>query len=417
MSKKPMPRGTCDRFLERAFSEVDLDLEMQQLLRTCYRELRFELPLKRDDGSIQVFLGYRVQHDQSRGPFKGGLRFNPNVDMDHFAALAMLMTWKCALLDLPFGGAKGGVNCAPGELSDRELEKLTKRFTERISMAIGPNRDIPAPDMGTGAREMAWIIDAYSHQNGFTPEVVTGKPLELGGSLGRVEATGRGVAQITRLAAEEFDIDLKQARVAIQGFGNVGANAAAFLAESGAKIVAVSDSEGGVYQAKGLDIAALRERLEGKGRSALLQDVIEDGEKISNPELLELDVDILIPSAIGEVITGENVDRVAAGLIVEAANMPVDCEADDKLRQRGTPVIPDILANAGGVTVSYLEWVQNRQRYRWSEEKVNDELQTHLANAWRQVKERHEREQIDLRLAAYLIAVERVVKAIELRGF
>jgi len=390
---------------------------MQHLLRICYRELRFELPLKRDDGSIQVFLGYRVQHDQSRGPFKGGLRFHPDVDMDHFVALASLMTWKCALLDLPFGGAKGGVNCKPEELSVHELEKLTKRYTERIGMLIGPDRDIPAPDMGTGPREMAWIIDAYAHRHGFTPEVVTGKPLELGGSLGRIEATGRGVAQITRLAAEEFGLDLKKARVAVQGFGNVGAHTAAFLADRGAHIVAISDAGGGLYDQKGLDIAALRQKVAEGERPRLLKDLDGEGEKISNEELLQLDVDILIPAALGHVITGDNVDQIRAGIIVEAANMPVDYEADARLRERGTPVVPDILANAGGVTVSYLEWVQNRQRYHWSEDKVNNELETRLASAWRQVGKRCSQEQVDLRLAAYLIAVERVVKAVQLRGF
>jgi len=417
MSEKNTPRGTCERFLDRASEQLQLEQEMRHLLRACYREMRFELPLKRDDGSIALFYGFRVQHDQSRGPFKGGLRFHPDVDMDHFVALATLMTWKCALLDLPFGGAKGGVNCDPGELSTRERENLTKRLTERISMIIGPDRDIPAPDMGTGPREMAWIVDAYAHQHGFTPGVVTGKPLDLGGSLGRVEATGRGVAQITALAAETLGLELKQAKVAIQGFGNVGANAARFLAERGAKVVAVSDAGGGKYAAKGLEVKQLYQQIYGSDRPKSLTEIEVAADNLSNRELLELEVDILIPAAIGHVITGENAGRVQAGLIVEAANMPIDCEADAQLRERGTTIVPDILANAGGVTVSFLEWVQNRQRYQWSEKQVNDEHAKRLARAWQETSERAQREQTDLRLAAYLIAIERVVAAIRLRGF
>jgi len=411
------PRGSCEKFLDRAFEKLQIEPEHRHLLRTCYREVRFELPLKKEDGSIALFYGYRVQHDQSRGPFKGGLRFHPDVDIDHFVALSSLMTWKCALLDLPFGGAKGGVDCDPGELSAREMETLTKRLVERIAMVIGPDRDIPAPDMGTGPREMAWIVDAYAHQHGFTPDVVTGKPLELGGSFGRVEATGRGVAQVTALAAEAAGVELERASIAVQGCGNVGSHAAKFLAERGARIVAISDVNGGRFHPDGLEIDRLLEQLNATQQKQSLQEIDCGGESISNQELLEVDVDILVPAAIGHVISAENAERVQAGLIVEAANMPIDCEADAILRKRGTNIVPDILANAGGVTVSYLEWVQKRQRYRWSEEQVNDQLEQRLKRAWREVSERAETEEVDLRLAAYMIAVERVMQAVRIRGF
>lgn len=417
MSEKSTPRGSCEQFLEHAFQHLDIEQEMRHLLRTCYREVRFELPLKRDDGSIAIFYGYRVQHDQSRGPFKGGLRFHPDVDMDHFVALATLMTWKSALLDLPFGGAKGGVNCNPGELSTQELEKLTKRFVERVAMIIGPDRDIPAPDMGTGPQEMAWIVDAYAHENGFNPGVVTGKPVELGGSLGRIEATGRGAAQVAALASEAAGIDIRQATVAIQGCGNVGSHVARFLAGRGARIVAISDSEGGRYAEHGLKIDRILDQMDGSQRPQPLKNLDCGGESISNADLLKLDVDILIPAAVGNVITKENAADIQARLIVEAANMPVDCQADAILVQRDITVVPDILANAGGVTVSYLEWVQNRQRFQWSEQQVNGELEQRLEKSWHKVKDRAESDHVSLRLAAYLIAVERVVQAVRLRGF
>jgi len=417
MSEHSSPRDSSKQFSDRAFEKMQLQEEMRHLLSSCYRKVSFELPLKRDDESIVLFTGYRVQHDQSLGPFKGGLRFHPEVDLDHFVALATLMTWKCALLELPFGGAKGGVNCDPGELSARELENLTKRLVERISMLIGPDRDIPAPDMGTGPREMAWIVDAYAHQHGYAPGVVTGKPLELGGSLGRVEATGRGVAQVTALAAKARGLKLDKVSVAVQGFGNVGSHAARLLAERGAKVVAVSDAGGGKYNDSGLEIDKLNKAVYAADRPKTLKDVEGFGEDVSNKELLELEVDILIPAAIGHVITGQNAAQIQAGLIVEAANMPIDCEGDTVLRERGTMIVPDILANAGGVTVSYLEWVQNRQRYQWDEKQVNDELEQRLDRAWQQVCERAEEAEVDLRLAAYMIAIERVVKAIQLRGF
>ncbi len=417
MESNNAPRKSCENFLNDAFEYLGVDPEMQQLLRSPYREVRFELPLKRDDGRISLFYGYRVQHNQSRGPFKGGLRYHKDVDLEHFVALAEIMTWKTSLLDLPFGGGKGGIDCDPAELSAGELETLTKRYVQRLSMLIGPDLDIPAPDMGTGPREMAWIVDAFSHIDGFSPAVATGKPVELGGAKGRLEATGYGVALITSIAAEEQGLDVDDVRVAIQGFGNVGSNAARFLHERGASIVAVSDHSCGLYKKEGFAIDRLIDMSEYKQQGGTLSEYKADFEKITNDQLLQLDTDILIPAAVGGVINEDNVKKVQAKLIVEAANMPITCNADSKLNERGIVVIPDILANAGGVTVSYLEWVQNRQRYQWHEQKVNEELKRRLRRAWDEVKARARHDKINYRKAAYVIAVERIMKAVNLRGF
>ncbi len=418
MSNQKAPRKTCEKFLDDAFDHLQVDLEMQQLLRSPYREVRFELPLKRDNGSISMFYGYRVQHNQSRGPFKGGLRYHKNVDLEHFVALAEIMTWKTSLLDLPFGGGKGGINCDPTELSSHELETLTKRYVQRVSMLIGPDRDIPAPDMGTGPQEMAWIVDAFSIIKGFNPAVATGKPLELGGAQGRIEATGYGVAILTERAAKAHDIDIVGAKVAIQGVGNVAEYAARTLFSKGAKVVALSDSKCGIYQNKGLEIEEIFNSIsEIKKDGGSLRDLKGGHKQLSNEELLELDVDILIPAAIGGVIHEDNVDNILAKLIIEAANMPITCSADSTLNERGAIILPDILANAGGVTVSYLEWVQNRQRYQWHKDKVIEQLEERMGNAWQEVQSRAGKDKLNYRQAAYAIAVERIIKAINLRGF
>jgi len=411
------PRKSCESFLNDAFEHLEIDPEMQQLLRSPYREVRFELPLKRDDGSISLFYGYRVQHNQSRGPFKGGLRYHKDVDLEHFVALAEIMTWKTSLLDLPFGGGKGGIDCDPTQLSSNELETLTKRYVQRISMLIGPDRDIPAPDMGTGPREMAWIVDAFSLIEGFNPAVATGKPIELGGAKGRLEATGYGVALITSIAADELGIEIGTAKVAIQGFGNVGSNAARFLHERGAKIVAVSDYSCGLYNEDGLDIDKMVDMVNHKQKGGKLSECRGDFKKITNDELLQLDVDVLIPAAVGGVINKDNVESVKAKMIVEAANMPITCDADTNLNDKGVAVIPDILANAGGVTVSYLEWVQNRQGYQWEKQKIMDELERRLKRSWEEVKSRARHDELNYRKAAYVIALERIIKAIHMRGF
>ena len=411
------PRPSIESFLDRTLERMDVEDGMRQLLRMPYREVQFELPLRRTDGTTRAFMGYRVQHDHSRGPFKGGLRFHPEVDLEHFVALAMLMTWKTAVVDVPFGGAKGGVSCDPRELDQYELESLTKRYVERIDSLIGPDLDIPAPDMGTGPREMAWILEKYSKRHGYEPAVVTGKPLELGGSEGRVAATGRGVVLVTGWAAKDLGIDLEGATVAIQGFGNVGSHTARFLADRGARVVAVTDAGGGLRNDRGLDVEAMVGGMSRDDSPESVADLDVEGDRIENPALLAADVDILIPAAIGGVIHEENADRVRAKLIVEGANQPITFEADRALADRGVAVVPDILANAGGVTVSYLEWVQNWNHYRWSADRVDRELEEKLRTAWDTVAGRSEEEDLPFRDAAYLVAVERVQRAIELRGF
>jgi glutamate dehydrogenase (NAD(P)+) len=411
------PRESVDRFLDASFERLEIDPVMRQLIRSPYLELRFELPLRRRDGSMLLFYGYRVQHNQSRGPFKGGLRYHPMADLDHFVALASLMTWKTAVVDIPFGGAKGGVNCDPRELSTDELETLTKRYVERIGPLLGPDRDIVAPDMGTGPREMAWILEAYSKAHGYEPSIVTGKPVELGGSHGRVAATGRGVAMLTTWAVQAIGRSIEGAKLAVQGFGNVGSHAAKFLEELGAKVVAVSGVYGGLYNASGLDIGTMYEAVQVVERPPAVPEIPVSGEAITNEELLTLDVDILVPAAIEGVINASNVDQVRAKLIVEGANMPVTATADAALEARGVPIVPDILANAGGVTVSYFEWAQSRYGYQWTEERVNRELEQKMRQAWHEVRERAHSESISYRLAAYLIAVERTMRAVELRGF
>lgn len=415
--QNPHTHHECsETFLQAAMEHLGLDDEMQFLLRTPYRVVKIELPLRGEDNQLQVFTGIRVQHNNSRGPFKGGLRYHPELDVAHARGLAALMTWKTALAGIPMGGGKGGINCDPRKLSKSEMEQLTKQFTQQMGDIIGPQVDIPAPDVGTGPREMAWIYDAYARLDGDRPDVVTGKPLELGGSPGRTEATGRGVAMITNWAATKNDITLNDARVAIQGFGNVGSYVARFLDEAGARVVAVSDVDGGLQNDDGLDVATLQQRVRD-GEITSVTEADDLGKVIDNDALLRLDVEVLIPAALGGAIHRDNMDDVNADLIVEAANLPVTCEADAALTKRGVVIVPDILANAGGVIVSYLEWVQNREAHRWSEDDVNAELETHLSAAWNRVHERADEESINYRLAAYLTAVERVKKATTLRGF
>ena len=415
------PLECAQAFLDEALRRLGASDEQRKLLSGSHREIKVEVPIHRDDGELAVYSGYRVQHDHARGPFKGGLRYHPSVDLDHARGLASVMTWKTALVDVPFGGAKGGIDCDPHELSSQELEVLTKRFVDRMEVVLGPNRDIPAPDVGTGPREMAWILEQYSKSNGYEPGVVTGKPIQLAGSPGRTEATGRGVALITSWACEAHGIDVDGASVAIQGFGNVGSYAARFLSERGADVVAVSDARGALYRETGLDVASLlQQKREAERRTdeyASLQEFDVEAESMTNEELLSLDVDVLVPAAIEGVLTGENADAVAADVIVEAANLPTDCHAARVLEERGIPVIPDILANAGGVTVSYLEWVQNRERYRWEEDRVTDELEGFLRRAWNDVRSSAQEEGISYRLAAYRIAASRVMEATRLRGF
>lgn len=406
----------CCGFLDSALNRLNIGEEMRHYLKTPYREIKCELPLRMHGGQLRLFRGYRVQHDQSRGPFKGGLRFHPDVDMAHFRALASAMTWKCALVDIPFGGGKGGIDCNPRELDVHEREVLTKRFIQRLSAVVGPDQDICAPDMGTGPREMAWILEGYSRMQGFEPAVVTGKPQQLGGSAGRTEATGRGVVLVTSWAAEKHGINLETATIAVQGFGNVGRHVARFLHERGAKVVAISDAAGGIVNRDGLDIPRLFQETEDSDSRPPVVELDTDSTQISNEELLTLDVDILVPAAVSDVITVDNARQIQAKLLVEAANLPTTADAAVMLHEAKMTVIPDILANAGGVIVSYLEWVQNRQRYQWSEKRVNEELANTLSRAWDTTEARARQEETTYRLAAYLIAVERVIEAAELRG-
>jgi glutamate dehydrogenase (NAD(P)+) len=386
---------------------------MRKMLVMPRREVQVEIPVVMDDGRLETFVGYRVQHDNSRGPMKGGLRFHPHVDLDEVRSLAALMTWKTAVVDLPYGGAKGGISVDPRQLSVKELERLTRRFIDQIHDIIGPHSDIPAPDMGTGAREMAWIRNQWEKYHGFNPAVITGKPVEHYGAEGREEATGRGVGILAYKMLTNLKRRPQDVRVALQGFGNVGSHAAKFLHESEYKIVAVGDAAGGFYRREGLDIPAmLKYALEHQGQLA----GYAEAEKISNAQLLELDVELLIPAALGGVITGENAARVKAPLIIEAANAPITPEADDLLHARGATILPDILANAGGVTVSYFEWVQNLQYYKWGLNRVRQELDRVLSHAFELVWEQAQLQHVSLRTSAYMLGIRRVQKAAELAG-
>ncbi len=398
--------------LNNTLEKMDCSGEMKALLKTPQRELIVELPLKKDDGSIAIFKGYRVQDNNSRGPYKGGLRFNENVDLDHFRDLASVMTWKTALVDIPFGGAKGGISCNPKDLSENELETLTKRFIEKTSMLFGPSLDIPAPDMGTGPREMTWLMSAFEKLHGYSPGAVTGKPVEFGGIEGRVEATGKGVALFTKWACEEEDIDLSSRRVAIHGFGNVGSHAAMILSEMGATIVAASDASGGWYNPKGLDITELRSE---QGKEFADREI--EGEKISSSDVLSIDCDILIPAAIENTLTKDNANSVKARLIVEAANLPTTTEAEEILEEKGVTIVPDILANSGGVTVSFFEWAQNSQNFPWKKEKVDRELESLLKSAWNNLVQSRTEAKESYRQTAYDIAINRVRVAMLKKGF
>ena len=408
------PFQAASYFFDQAAERLETSEAVADILRTPYREIRVQLPLLRDDGQTMLsYTGYRVHHNGARGPYKGGIRYHPQADLDEVRALAALMTWKTALVDIPFGGAKGGIDCDPTILSQSELRRLTRDFTRKIRMIIGPSRDIPAPDVNTNAQIMAWMMDEYGRSTGHSPAVVTGKPVELGGSLGRNEATGRGVAFVTRLACRDVGLDLKGARVVIQGFGNVGSFAARFLDEMGARVIAVSDVNGGIFNEKGFDLPDLLEHVARTGSVV----AFENSEPVTNDALLHLPCDILIPAALGEVIRNRNVDGVDCKVVVEAANHPVTPAADRKLADRGVLIVPDILANAGGVTVSYFEWTQNIQQFRWDLDKVNQELENRLTAAYTAVRDMATTHKVDQRLGAFMIAVERVAKASRLRSY
>ena len=399
--------------LRQTATQLEMEDSMLNVLLECKKCVSVSVPTRMDDGSVRVFEGFRCTHNVARGPSKGGIRYHHQVTLEETKALAMWMTWKCALMGLPFGGAKGGVVVDPKGLSVSELERMTRRYTTEIINFIGPEADIPAPDVGTSPREMAWIFDTYSMNKGYSVlGVVTGKPLEVGGSVGRVEATARGAAFCVREALRKEDLSIKDRKVAVQGFGNVGSNLAVILADQGATIVALSDSGGGVYNADGIDVRAA---LDHKGESGSL-DGLSGTESITNEELLLVDCDVLAPCALEQVITGENADQVKASIVCEGANGPVTPEADQILDSRGVLVLPDVLANAGGVVVSYFEWVQGLQEYFWKESEVNAKLNDIITRAFAETWRTHEERSLPMRQAAYALAVGRVAEATTTRG-
>ncbi len=399
--------------LERAAVHLDVDQGTVERLRHPTAVYRVTVPLERDDGTTEVYTAYRAHHDDVRGPYKGGLRYHPGVTQEECVGLAMWMTWKCALMDIPFGGGKGGIVVDPKTLSRGEKERLTRRLAQELRPVIGPMKDIPAPDMGTDPQTMAWFMDAYSMQEGETcPGVVTGKPPVIGGSYGREEAPGLSVGIITERALAYHDTALEGATVAVQGFGSVGANAARYLDDAGATVVAVSDVDGAVFDPDGLDTNDVEDHDETPG----MVSGYDAPQSLSNEELLTLDVDVLIPAAIGNVLTADNAHDVRADLIVEGANGPTTSTADRIFEKRGIPVIPDILANAGGVTVSYFEWLQDINRRAWSLERVNDELETEMLSAWEDMRAEYDSREVTWRDAAYIVALRRVAEAHDARG-
>jgi glutamate dehydrogenase (NAD(P)+) len=400
-------------YFNQAADKLKMPEPMRKLLITAKREVTVQVAFERDNGSIETVLGYRVQHDNSRGPMKGGLRYHPAVDLDEVRALAALMTWKTAVVELPYGGAKGGIAMDPKSLSRKELERMTRSFVDQIHEIVGPDTDIPAPDMGTNHEVMSWFRNQWEKYHGFNPAVITGKPVEEYGAKGREEATGRGVGIIAVKFLKRINVRPDQCRTAIQGFGNVGSHAAKFLFESAFPVVAVSDLSGAYYNAAGLDIPAMfsyalknGNRLEG----------FAGAERLSPDALLELDVDLLIPAALGDVIHKANANKIRAKTIIEAANGPIDPDADAILASKRVMIVPDILANAGGVTVSYFEWVQNRQHYRWTLDRVRQELDRTLSDAFENVWQHSSTHDVSLRTAAFMLAISRVQRATELAG-
>lgn len=400
-------------FFDRAARHLKMDDELQELIRRPWRELTVEVPIRLDNGKLKVYTGYRVQHNGARGPYKGGVRFHPEADLDEVRALASLMTWKTAVTDIPYGGAKGGVTCDTHDLSQTELNRLTRRYTQNISHILGVNRDIPAPDLGTNSQTMAWMMDAYGQLNGYAPAIVTGKPLDLGGSFGREAAPGQGLVYCLEEWATLTNYALRGTKVVVQGFGQVGSWVARLIGDLGCVVVAVSDVKGGVYNPQGLDVPKLMDHQTGQGSVANFP----GGESVGVDDFLELPCDILVPAAVEGVVNAYNVDRIKARVVMEAANHPTTPTADVHLHQRGVVVLPDILVNAGGVVASYFEWAQNIQQFRWDEGRVNKELSTIMKRATREVLETAQRDTLSLREAAFTIGVSRVARAIQLRGF
>jgi glutamate dehydrogenase (NAD(P)+) len=399
---------------DQAAEAMELDQNLRERLKLPQRSLIVSLPVKMDDGRVEVYTGYRVQHDSSRGPTKGGIRYHPDVNLGEVAALAMWMTWKCALADLPYGGAKGGVAIAPKQFSRPELQRLTRRYAAEIFPLIGPDKDVPAPDVGTDAQVMAWIMDTYSQQVGYSvPGVVTGKPLSIGGSLGREEATGRGVVYVTLEALRHLKLDIRNTTVVIQGFGNVGAHTARIMQECGARVIAVSDVQGGIFNPKGLDIPELLTLYKTKGQSLRNTKL---GDWLSNDELLQLDCSVLVPAALSEQITEHNAAKLRCRILAEGANGPTTLEADRILQDQGVFIIPDILANSGGVIVSYFEWVQDVQRFFWKETDIQERLQDILISAFHRTLQFSVSKKTSMRMAALISGIDKVAQAHLHRG-
>ncbi|MBA2240566.1 MAG: glutamate dehydrogenase [Solirubrobacterales bacterium] len=400
-------------YFDLAADRLGIDDDMRVVFWSPYREVTVQIPIKLSDGKMHVFSGYRVQHNGARGPYKGGLRYHPEVELDEVRALASLMTWKTAIAGIPFGGAKGGVNCSPGELSSDELERITRSLCSRIDKLIGPGRDIPAPDVGTNAQTMAWLMDEYGKLHGHTPAICTGKPIALEGSFGREAATGRGLVYMFREAAPHLGLSPAESRFVVQGFGNVGSWAARVMQQLGAKLVAVSDVYGAVRSDAGIDAMKLAEHVGGGGKVTEFEGV----EEISPEDLIAVPCEVFIPAALGGMIHEGNAERLDCRAIVEGANSPTTPKADRILADKGIKLVPDVMANAGGVVCSYFEWVQNLQHFRWDEREVNDKLGNIMRRAFREVAARAKEESIDLRQAAYLVGIERVVEAAQTRGY
>ena len=404
---------TVNHWFDLAADAIGIPDDLRAVLRTSYREVQVQIPIKLADGKTHVFSGYRVQHNGARGPYKGGIRYHHEVDLDEVRALATLMSWKTAIVGIPFGGAKGGINIDTGQCERAELQRITRSFIDKIEKVLGPTRDIPAPDVGTNAQTMAWMMDEYGKLHGHTPAIVTGKPIALEGSYGREAATGRGIVYMFREAAPAIGLRPDECRVVLQGFGNVGSWTARILAQLGCTIIGVSDAHGAVHAEDGLDPQALANHSRESGKVG----DFEGGEPISPEELLALECEVFIPAALGGMIHADNADSLNARMLLEGANSPTTPKADEILADKGVHVVPDVMANAGGVVVSYFEWVQNLQHFRWDEREVNEKLGTIMRRAYREVAARAAEDEVSLRVAAYQTGIERVVEAARTRGY
>ena len=403
-----------EHWFQLAAERLELPDDVAAVLRSSYREVQVQVPVRLGDGKLHVFSGYRVQHNGARGPYKGGIRFHPEVDLDEVRALAELMTWKTAIVNIPYGGAKGGVNVDPSKLETRELQAVARSFLDKIEKVLGPQRDIPAPDVGTNAQVMAWLMDEYGKLHGHTPACVTGKPIALEGSYGREAATGRGVVQVFREAAPQLDLDPGRATFVVQGFGNVGAWAARLMQELGAKMVGVADASGAIADPEGIDAEKLADHVRD-GHNVTEFD--GHAEEIDPDDLVALECDVFIPAALGGMIHAANADRMRCRMMVEGANSPTTPQADEILNDKGVVIVPDVLANAGGVVVSYFEWVQNLQHFRWTEDEVNERLGQIMRRAFSEVAERAREHAVPMRPAAYELGIQRVVEAASTRGY